>query len=90
MHLKPILICLGLLAAIDAHADNTATPQPLAVPTQARSASGTATKLGAPRRMPSPTISVTRVTRQADGTLATDCVQRPNPKLRAQSGGAQP
>jgi hypothetical protein len=80
MHFKALLLALGLLPAIPAHADSPPTPQPLAPSALAKNSSATK---GAPRRMTPPAISVTRVTRRADGSLGIDCVQRPNPKLRA-------
>ena len=39
------------------------------------------------RRMTAPTLSVTTVTRRADGTLAMDCAQKPNPKALAERAG---
>jgi hypothetical protein len=79
-----LLVSLIVLAAFDAQAAENPTPQPLA--------SGTAQETAKPtlRRMPAPTMSVMRVTRQPDGTLTTDCVQRPNPKAHVQNQGAQP
>jgi len=90
MYPKLVLICLGAFAAINARADSAPAPQPLVAATRTPSPTDTNNKVGAPKRMLSPTISVMRVTRQADGTLATDCVQRPNPKLRVLPNGAQP
>jgi hypothetical protein len=81
---KPLLASLGMFTAFAAHADTQPTPQPLT-----RSAQEPA-KNTVLRRMPAPTMSVMRVTRQADGTLATDCVQQPNPRARNKSNGAQP
>jgi len=80
---KPILAALGVLIAFGAQAAENPTAQPLAQPAQ---------KTAKPQlqRLPAPMMSVTRVTRQADGTLSADCVQRPNPKALAKSGGAQP
>ena len=79
-----LLVSLVVLAAFDAHATENPAPQPLA-----DSAARQPTKPTL-RRLPAPTMSVMRVTRQPDGTLATDCVQRPNPKALAQKQGAQP
>ena len=80
---KALLASLSLLTAVGAQATENPTPQPLVQASQ---------KIAKPQlqRLPAPTMSVTRVTRQADGTLSADCVQRPNPKARAKSGGAQP
>jgi len=81
--LKVVLAALGVLIAFGAQAAEKPTPLPLAQPAQ---------KTAKPQlqRLPAPMMSVTRVTRQADGTLSTDCVQRPNPKAQPKSGGAQP
>ena len=82
MHKSPFA-ALAMLAVLSAHATDNPVPQPLAQPAQ---------KAAKPQlqRLPAPMMSVTRVTRQADGTLSADCVQRPNPKAHAKSSGAQP
>jgi len=79
---KAFLAALGALIAFSAQAENP-TPQALAQPGQ---------KIVKPQlqRLPAPMMSVTRVTRQADGTLRADCVPRPNPKAHQQKLGAQP
>lgn len=82
---KRLLALLLLLTGVGAYADTPPVPQPLAPSAQAKGA-----KIAAPRRLPAPTISVTRVTRQRDGSLSMDCVQRPNPKLRLPGGGVSP
>jgi len=81
--LKAVLAAACVLVAFGVQAAENPSPQPLAQPTQ---------KTAKPQlqRVPAPMMSVTRVTRQADGTLSADCVQRPNPKARTKSGGAQP
>jgi len=79
-----LLVSLVVLAAFDAHAAESPAPQPLADSPARQTTKPTL------RRLPAPTMSVMRVTRQPDGTLATDCVQRPNPKAHAQKQGAQP
>ena len=80
---KAILAALGVLIACSAQAAGKAAAQPLAQSAQ---------KTAKPQlqRLPAPMMSVTRVTRQADGTLSADCVQRPNPKAHVKPGGAQP
>jgi hypothetical protein len=79
---KAIFAMLGGLIAFSAQAENP-IPQALGQSTQ---------KTAKPQlqRVPAPMMSVTRVTRQPDGTFSADCVQRPNPKARPKSGGAQP
>jgi hypothetical protein len=79
---KALLAALGVLIAFSAQAENP-TPQALAQPVQ---------KTAKPQlqRLPAPMMSVTRVTRQSDGSLRADCVQRPNPQAHGQKQGAQP
>jgi hypothetical protein len=72
MFFKPIFLSLGLLAATGAWAADSAT--------QTANTDEAKTKPGA-RRVLAPSIHVMRATRQADGSLAVDCVQRPNPLL---------
>jgi len=91
---KHLLALLPLLTGAGAYADTPPVPQPLAPAAQAKSPGA---KIAAPQRFPAPAISVTRVTRQRDGSLSIDCVQRPNPKLRLpgnpvtpQNNGVQP
>ena len=74
---------LTLLLAVGAHAAENPAPQPLARSVQTPAKPEL-------RRVAPPTMSVMRVTRQPDGTLATDCIQQPNPKAHAKSRGAQP
>jgi hypothetical protein len=74
---------LAALTAFGAHAAENPAPQPIAPSLQA-------TAKAELRRAPPPTMSVMRVTRQADGTLVTDCVQRPNPRAHVKAPGAQP
>ena len=83
--LKRLLALLPLLTGAGAYADTSPVAQPLAPSAQTKGA-----KVAAPRRLPAPTISVTRVTRQSDGSLSMDCVQRPNPKLRLPGGPVSP
>lgn len=85
MH-RSLFVALTLLSASAAYAagENPA-PQPIAPAAQTTAKPDL-------RRLPAPTMSVMRVTRQADGTLVTDCVQRPNPRAlqSAKTRGAQP
>jgi|GEM_PF-4961736 len=68
MHCKSGFLALGLLAASGAWAAEKA-PQN-GVPNDAKPVA---------RRVLAPSVHVMRASRQADGTLAIDCVQRPNP-----------
>lgn len=69
---------LALASAAAAHAaDAPLATQPLAVPARSKSATAFV------RTSPPPTMSETSVTRQRDGSLAMQCVQKPNPKLVA-------
>jgi hypothetical protein len=86
--LKHVLASLGLLTAFNVQAGSAAAPQPTASPI-AKSAPAPA-KSSAPRHAVAPTMSVMSVTRQADGTLAANCVQRPNPKAHTKLTGEQP
>ena len=88
--MKNRILCglVALLATTGAHAADAPLPaQPLSVatPTKALPAQ--------PRGVIPPTVSVTRVTRQRDGSLSLNCVQRRNPRLNAaasaQASGAQ-
>jgi hypothetical protein len=78
-----VFLCAALWAASASAADAPLTVKTLTSAAPAKTAPANA------RRMTSPTISVTTVTRRADGSLAMDCAQKPNPKLlteRAQNG----
>ena len=78
---------VALAAAASSHAAETALPapplaaQPLVVAPAAKT--GTLMRSAMP-----PTVSATSVTRQRDGTLSMNCVQKPNPKLRAANARA--
>lgn len=93
MKIKLALFCLGLAAtatAADAPQASSPQPQPLAPSATIKGVNGSApTKPVGIHRVPSPTISETRVTRRADGSLAMNCVQKPNPKLRQQMAAQQ-
>jgi hypothetical protein len=100
MSARLLLLILSLVAtdAMAAAPDNSVVPQPLAV-SKVKSAGAAPSGKPAPAaRLISPTVSETRVTRNADGTLAISCVERPNPKAQAlrraqtpqSDGAAQP
>lgn len=72
MFLKSLFLSMGLLTATGTWAADSATPT--------ADTNEPKTKPGA-RRVLAPSIHVMRATRQADGSLAVDCVQRPNPLL---------
>ncbi len=85
MKFKPVLFCIALTTAASAADAPVVLPQslPLAPSTGLKSASAdTAPNFPAIKRLRSPTISETSVVRQADGSLAMHCVQKPNPKIR--------
>jgi hypothetical protein len=91
--MKTVLTLLCLSLAVDAYATGepsipTLQAQPLA-PSASLSATHAASKPAAMHRVPAPSISETSVTRQPDGSLAMNCVQRPNPKLAQQMAAQQ-
>jgi hypothetical protein len=97
MNLKPLFFCLGLAANAAAAESSAPTPQPLAPSPQTKAAAGSvAAKPGTLRRVLSPIISETSVVRRPDGSLALNCMDKPNPKalgarhVTPQAGGAQP
>ena len=93
MKIKLALFCLALATgayAADAPQASPPQPQPLAPSAGMKAAQGiTAAKSTAMRRVPSPNISETSVTRRPDGSLAINCVQKLNPKLREQMAAQQ-
>ncbi|MDR3388386.1 MAG: hypothetical protein P4L92_15165 [Rudaea sp.] len=87
MKINLLLLCLGMATTASA-ADvplASAQPQPLAPAAGLKAAT---TKPATMHRVPSPSISETRVTRNADGSLTLNCVQRPNPKIGGLAAGA--
>jgi hypothetical protein len=82
MIVKPSLACLGLLAVSVAMADTAVIPQPLAPVAQTPVSASPAFKPAPKLRLPAPTVSQTRLVRQADGSLRMQCDQVPNPKAR--------
>lgn len=79
MFRQSLFLVIGLLTATAARADAPMVPRPLA-PTEAGTAPSfkPADKL----RLPAPTITVTRLVRQADGSLRLQCDQEPNPRAK--------
>jgi hypothetical protein len=75
-------LVLGLLATTAAHADTPMVAQPLAPPAQTKTGAAAEFKPADKLRLPPPTITVTRVVRQADGSLRMQCDQEPNPRAR--------
>jgi hypothetical protein len=85
MKIELALFFLWLTTTATAADMPIALPQPqlLVASTGLKAVPGmTAAKPAAMHAVPSPTISETSVTRQADGSLAMHCVQKPNPKIR--------
>ncbi|MDE1885952.1 MAG: hypothetical protein KGH92_08605 [Xanthomonadaceae bacterium] len=76
------LACLGLLTAFTAFADTPMVPEPLAPLAQPKSGRAPLYKPAAKLRLPAPTITVTRLVRQADGSLRMQCDQEPNPRAK--------
>ena len=93
MKIKLALFCLGLVAsasAADAMQTLSPSPQTLAPSAGLKGAAGiAAAKPAGIRRVPSPTVSETSVTRRSDGSLIMNCVQKPNPKLKEQMAAQQ-
>jgi len=77
----PFLV-FGLLAATAAWADSPMVAQPLAPSVQTDTGAAAQYKPADKLRLPAPTISVTRVVRQADGSLRMQCDQEPNPRAK--------
>jgi hypothetical protein len=73
MYFKSGLLITGLLVATGAAAADVIS-QPV-------KAADSSSKPEPARRVLAPSVHVMRATRQADGSLAMDCVQRPNPLL---------
>ena len=77
----PFLV-LGLLAATAAGADTPMVAHPLAPSVQAKAGAAPVYKPADKLRLPAPTITVTRLVRQADGSLRMQCSQEPNPHAK--------
>ena len=78
---SPILV-LGLLAATAAYADVPMVPQPLAPSAPIKAGATPSFKPAEKLRLPAPTVTVTRMVRQADGSLRMQCDQEPNPRAK--------
>ncbi|HEY7872403.1 MAG TPA: hypothetical protein VIC31_06735 [Rudaea sp.] len=78
---SPFLV-VGLLAATAVWADTPMVAQPLAPSTQARSGAAAEFKPADKLRLPPPTVTVTRLVRQPDGSLRMQCDQEPNPRAK--------
>lgn len=78
-----LVLILGLLAATAVWADNPMVAHPLAPSMHAKSgATATEFKPADKLRLPPPTVTVTRLVRQADGSLRMQCDQEPNPRAK--------
>ena len=85
MKIPTLILGLSALACVGASAAETVlAAQPLATAAKPKSATPLV------RKSPPPTISETSVTRQADGSLAMNCVQKPNPRLKPATAVKQP
>jgi hypothetical protein len=78
---SPFLV-VGLLAATAAWADTPMVAQPLASSTQAKAGAAAEFKPADKMRLPPPTVSVTRLVRQPDGSLRMQCELERNPRAR--------
>lgn len=78
---SPFLV-FGLLAATAAWADTPMVAQPLAPSAQAKSGAVAQFKSADKLRLPPPTVTVTRLVRQPDGSLRMQCDQEPNPHAK--------
>lgn len=77
-----LVLVLGLLAATAVWADSPMIAHPLASSAQAKSGTAAEFKPADKLRLPAPTVSVTRLVRQADGSLRMQCDQEPNPRAK--------
>ncbi|HMM56943.1 MAG TPA: hypothetical protein PKD77_05040 [Rudaea sp.] len=78
----PFVFSAGLLAASAARADAPMVAHPLAPSAQAKSGAAAEFKPADKLRLPPPTITVTRLVRQPDGSLRMQCDQEPNPHAK--------
>ena len=77
-----LALVVGLLAATAAWADTPMVAQPLASSAQAKAGAAAEFKPADKIRLPPPTITVTRLVRQADGSLRMQCELERNPRAR--------
>lgn len=79
---QSLVLVLGLLATTYAWADSPMVAQPLAPSAQAKAGATAQFKPADRLRLPPPTLSVTRLVRQPDGSLRMQCDQEPNPRAK--------
>lgn len=77
-----LLLLLAATATSAAAADAPPTTTPLTI--KALDTPAAPKPAASVRRMSAPSLSETRVTRAADGSLRLDCKQKPNPKVLQQ------
>ena len=82
MFRQSLILVFGLLAATAAWADSPMVAYPLAPSMQAKAGAAQQFKPADKLRLPAPTITVTRLVRQADGSLRMQCAQEPNPRAK--------
>jgi hypothetical protein len=78
---SPLLV-FGLLAAATAWADSPMVAQPLAPSAQSKAGATSTFKPADKMRLPPPTVTVTRLVRQPDGSLRMQCDEAPNPRAK--------
>ena len=76
------LFFFGLLAATVAWADTPMVAHPLAPSALSKAGAAATFKPADKLRLPPPTVTVTRLVRQADGSLRMQCEQEPNPRAK--------
>ncbi|MBS0440142.1 MAG: hypothetical protein JSS33_12105 [Proteobacteria bacterium] len=76
------VLSAGLLAASAARADTPMVAHALAPAAASRSGAAPTFKPADKLRLPPPTITVTRLVRQPDGSLRMQCDQEPNPRAK--------
>lgn len=83
MRLLFSLLSLSLLASGAFASEPSAPPQQLPALSQVSVPAPAEKKAGVGTHMASPKIHAIRATRNADGSLAIDCTERPNPKIKS-------
>lgn len=78
----PFVLSAGLLAASAARADTPMVAYPLAPSAPTGAGAAPQFKPADKLRLPPPTITVTRLVRQPDGSLRMQCDQEPNPRAK--------
>lgn len=84
MNTRYSLASLALLASAMAFADAPMQPEPLAPPASTARVKSGAYKPAPRVRLPAPTMNVTRLVRQSDGSLRLQCDERPNAQAKVQ------